>query len=114
MKSSSKAARGTGLHTITQEKAAHKIAAALSKMLGIYVDPYTLHLWPAIGYWAQTTQDVQRWTGTFPRPELPNLTYSIGSWELTLSRIASGCRFEVTDERDNRKRDNDFQIEEPQ
>lgn len=101
--------------TATQEAAAHKIAPLVSKIIGGYVDPYSMLLIPARGRWAHNVSDVQRWTGHFPRPDMPKLSYTIGSWDVTLSSIAAGCRFDLDDERGEiaRLRDNDFQISKP-
>lgn len=94
----------------TQEGAAHKIAEKLSQVLETYVDPYSLKLYPARGFWTHNTADVQRFTGSFPRPDLPKLSYSLGSWDCTLSRIAKGNRFVLRDNREDRKACNDFDI----
>lgn len=101
--------------TKTQEAAAHKLALAFSRILGTYIDPYTLKIYPALGYWTHMHQDVQRFTGVFPRPDMPKLNYGFGSWDVTVSQIAKGCRFGVKDTRSfGRMADADFTIFRPQ
>lgn len=97
---------------VSEEKAAHKLAKEFSKILGTYIDPYTLRFFPAIGYWAHNHQDVQRFTGHFPRPDLPKFSYGFGSWSLTISKISKGCKFKIEDHRNGDLAENDFQIEE--
>lgn len=97
----------------TNKIAAQKIAKRLSSVLGVPICPDEIVIVPARGGWAHSTKDVQRWAGHFPRPDLPKISYSIGSWNMTLSKIAAGCAFDLHDERntDRRVKDNDFQIE---
>jgi hypothetical protein len=95
----------------TQEQAAHKIAERLSMMLKTYVDPYDLKLYPARGFWTHRHQDVQKFTGCFPRIDLPKLTYSIGAWTITLSEIAKGTLFDIRDCRGSRFSDANFEID---
>lgn len=91
------------------DAARHRIAEALSKLLGTYVDPWDVTLYAvARGYWSHNHQDVQRWTGSF---EANGLRYTIGSWNRTLSQIRGGRRFEITDTRGDQRPYNDFQLE---
>ena len=99
--------------TATEEQAAHRIAERLSRLLETYVDPYGLKIHPARGFWTHDHQDVRRFTGAFPRPHLPKLSYTFGSWDMTVSKIASGCRFDLEDVQDDDRGDVNFEISKP-
>jgi hypothetical protein len=96
--------------TATEERAAIKLAARLSSILGWYVEPYEMQLHPARGFWTRNHQDVQRFEGSIRRPDLPKLSYTFGSYDMTLSRIAKGCRFLVSDCRGTYRKVLDFDI----
>jgi hypothetical protein len=88
-----------------------KLAERLSTMLGAYVDPCDIEVWPAVGYWTHMHQDCMRWTGRFPRPELPSISYSLGSWSPMSAMDRKG--FVVYDERAAFRADADFMVELP-
>jgi hypothetical protein len=94
----------------TEERAAIKLAARLSSILGFYVEPYEMRLYPARGFWTHSHQDVQRFEGSIKRSDVPKLTYTFGSYDMTLSRIAKGCRFLVSDCRGTHRKVLDFDI----
>lgn len=89
-------------------RAQHRIAEALSPLLETYVDPWCVRVYAARGGWAHSRMDVQRWTGSV---EVNGLTYSIGSWALTLANIRRGAPMECHDARRDLNPDNNFQFE---
>ena len=98
-----------GFNSAAAETVAHDLAKKFSKMLGKYVEPHSFCFNEARGYWAHNHQDVQRIAGHF-RAVGDNMTYSIGSWDNTLSTLArSGCH--IIDTRGDRLADNDFLLE---
>ncbi len=77
-------------------------------LLGTYVDPCCVEVWPARGAWTHMRMDVQRWTGMV---EVGGLKYTIGSWNLTLANIRRGAKISCGDERGQYRAYNNFQFE---
>lgn len=96
--------------TAVEERMAHKLAEAFSKLLmaGL-VDPYGVRIYPARGYWTHAHQDVQKFTGVFRDPANANLEYTFGSWWATLSTL-DRKGFVISDDRKNERADNNFDI----
>lgn len=85
-----------------------KLAKKFSEILGSYVDPSSVNIYCATGYWTHMHQDCMRFTGNFPRPDMPSLTYDFGSWE-PLS-VLDRKKFVVTDERNTYRADANFMV----
>lgn len=89
-------------------RAQHRIAEALGPILGTYVDPCCVEVYPARGAWTHNRMDVQRWTGIV---DVNGFKYSIGSWNLTLANMRRGAPMECHDARRDLNPDNNFQFE---
>lgn len=96
----------TVFRTSAQEQAAIKLAAEFSKIFETYIDPYSLVILSARGYWSHMQQDVMRFNGHYNG----NPRFDFGSWELTVSDVARK-KIKIIDDRASYRPYVDFDIQ---
>lgn len=69
----------------------NRLQVRLSEMLKTCVDLPEIYL--AQGYWAQSAQDVMRWTGRFKMPGI-NGDFSLGCWDGVTDCVRRGFLIE--------------------
>lgn len=89
----------------TVQRMQQALAPLLAQALGGVVHWDEINLYPARGFWRQTKQDVQQFTGGY-RHE--GVLWSIGSWESMTDCLRYG--FDFYDERGNDRADAHFVV----